>query len=84
MTQKKIYTAAHQCHCCVLHGCKYGDKRCPVVKRKVVQDAQCEDCEDDGVEGIPNPDAPNYDLFKMSEYDLRVEVIKLRAQIRGK
>jgi len=80
-TKEVDRTGVHVTHCCVLHGCKYASPRCPVVKRKVKQESPCEYCEDDGVVGIPDPDAPNYDLFKMSEWDLRQEVIKLRGQI---
>lgn len=36
----------HQNHCCVVHGCKYGDEDCPVVSRDVVQSYSCEDCLD--------------------------------------
>ncbi len=31
-------------HCCVLHGCKYGNDDCPVYHRIVIQDYPCEDC----------------------------------------
>jgi hypothetical protein len=33
----------HQTHCCIIHGCKYGDEDCPVVTGKVVQTYFCED-----------------------------------------
>lgn len=36
--------AVHAEHCCKYHGCKYGDKNCPVVKEKVKQLWPCEDC----------------------------------------
>lgn len=39
----------HVSHCCVLHGCKYGDKDCPVVTGEVEQEYLCESC---GVEGL--------------------------------
>lgn len=39
----------HVAHCCVLHGCKYGDRDCPVVSWEVVQEHPCEGCApDDG------------------------------------
>lgn len=38
----------HSCHCCVKHGCKYGDEDCPVVLREVMQDYPCEECSEDG------------------------------------
>jgi len=34
----------HRTHCCVIHGCKYGDKRCPVAYGQVKQEYICEDC----------------------------------------
>lgn len=38
-------TGVHASHCCVRHGCKYGDEDCPVVIGKVAQMYDCEDCE---------------------------------------
>lgn len=32
-------------HCCVLHGCKYGYKGCPVVNRQIIQKYHCEECD---------------------------------------
>lgn len=37
----------HIHHCCVIHGCKYGDPSCPVVLKKKDQAYTCEDCEFD-------------------------------------
>lgn len=31
-------------HCCVLHGCKYGDDDCPIVLETRVQEGGCETC----------------------------------------
>ncbi len=39
--------AVHAAHCCADHGCKYGDKNCPVVKGKVNQKYDCEICDFD-------------------------------------
>jgi len=36
----------HRTHCCILHGCKYGDKDCPVVNAEILQEYLCEDCSD--------------------------------------
>ncbi len=36
----------HQVHCCVIHGCKYGDKDCPVENKEITQAHNCMDCED--------------------------------------
>lgn len=73
----------HVSHCCVLHGCKYGDKTCPVVKKKYRQDYPCEDCEHDQIKGLPDPADPNYDLLKMHDLELREECRKLRQQVKG-
>lgn len=32
----------HRTHCCKKHGCKYGDKDCPVVLDEIKQDYECE------------------------------------------
>lgn len=36
----------HRTHCCIMHGCKYGDEDCPVLIGVVLQDHLCEDCDD--------------------------------------
>lgn len=36
--------AVHITHCCVTHGCKYGDLDCPVETKKSSQSYACEDC----------------------------------------
>lgn len=42
----------HTEHCCVLHGCKYGDVFCTVVTRKADQSYPCERCSEDGIENL--------------------------------
>jgi len=42
----------HRTHCCVLHGCKYGDKDCPVVNGEIKQDYTCELCDMDGIKKV--------------------------------
>lgn len=37
--------AVHAGHCCVSHGCKYGEEDCPVEHGKVKQYHPCEECE---------------------------------------
>jgi len=38
----------HRSHCCVIHGCKYGDdENCPVVTKKYGQVHPCMDCEEE-------------------------------------
>lgn len=42
----------HEEHCCILHGCKYGDPDCPVVNRQTKQHYLCEACDDDGINTV--------------------------------
>jgi hypothetical protein len=42
-TEKK--TDVHTEHCCIDHGCKYGDKNCTIVTGAKVQSYPCEECE---------------------------------------
>lgn len=72
----------HRTHCCVLHGCKYGDDDCPVETRQLLQDAICEGCWIEGIKTIPDPNDPDYDLLTMCEGELRREAQDLRRQLR--
>jgi hypothetical protein len=37
----------HASHCCIIHGCKYGDHdTCPVCLAKIKQDYLCQTCYD--------------------------------------
>jgi hypothetical protein len=36
----------HETHCCVFHGCKYGDEDCPVTNKRITQAYSCENCID--------------------------------------
>ncbi|WCK57491.1 hypothetical protein PP175_25840 (plasmid) [Aneurinibacillus sp. Ricciae_BoGa-3] len=42
----------HERHCCVRHGCKYGDKDCPVINELTKQDNICEECSDEGIKTV--------------------------------
>lgn len=42
ITMKTAKIGVHQTHCCKKHGCKYGDKDCPVVTGEVKQNFDCE------------------------------------------
>ena len=46
----------HETHCCVLHGCKYGDDDCPVVNKLTKQKYICEQCEEDGISEVEDID----------------------------
>jgi len=37
-------SGTHITHCCIHHGCKYGDEDCPVAQGKVRQEFPCEQC----------------------------------------
>ncbi len=43
----------HTEHCCVLHGCKYGDDDvCTVVTKRATQSYVCESCDVNGIENM--------------------------------
>ncbi len=42
----------HAAHCCIKHGCKYGDEDCPVVSGEIKQEYVCEYCSDDGIKSV--------------------------------
>lgn len=78
-----IRVETHRTHCCVLHGCKYGDgRKCPVEARLTKQAYRCERCDDDGLHAIPDPDDPDYDLLKMSDRKLLKTAKFLRDLVR--
>lgn len=49
---EKSKWGVHEGHCCVLHGCKYGDKDCPVTNKLTKQDYICESCEYEGFKNL--------------------------------
>jgi len=42
----KVKEGVHVTHCCVKHGCKYGEPDCPVVNEAALQRYPCEQCVD--------------------------------------
>lgn len=44
MTEKKLNWGVHDTHCCKIHGCKYGDKDCPVENGLSDGVKECESC----------------------------------------
>lgn len=48
----------HESHCCIRHGCKYGEEDCPVVSGEIKQLYDCEAC------GF---DEEDYDIYKELE-----------------
>lgn len=48
----------HRDHCCIVHGCSYGDPDCPVALGKIDQTSLCQDCpcdQDGSFYGQDNP-----------------------------
>jgi len=41
------HNRTHQTHCCKDHGCKYGDKECPIVLGELEADFICEECNEE-------------------------------------
>lgn len=60
---------AHTTHCCIYHGCKYGDKDCPVSAGDIKQDHSCEQCGPE-VEKEFRRDTPQEWSQKMSDSEL--------------
>lgn len=44
----------HATHCCLRHGCKYGDDTCPVEKGTVTQEYACHFCPDQALVDYAN------------------------------
>lgn len=44
--------SVHEGHCCVIHGCKYGDRDCPVVAKLTKQAYLCESCDHAGITSL--------------------------------
>jgi len=42
----------HETHCCINHGCKYGDIDCPVCLGLIKQKYLCEYCSDDKIQKL--------------------------------
>jgi len=56
----------HTSHCCVRHGCKYGDEDCPVVLGTHKQKYDCEDCDRDCEEHDSHIDKIRLDFFEQN------------------
>lgn len=54
----------HVNHCCVIHGCKYGDSDCPVKNGNIPQMYLCESCTNDGIESL-------FELLSMENIGIR-------------
>lgn len=69
---------ACETHCCILHGCKYGHKDCPVVLGEVKQQYLCETCDDDMIYGFSGK------TYTKDEYKLLIDntFIKYNRKIK--
>ncbi len=68
----------HTEHCCVKHGCKYGDKDCSVEKGWKLQSHPCESCEfdkEDRENFLKN--SPDEVLISREEYDELIDKQRL-------
>jgi hypothetical protein len=68
----------HATHCCDRHGCKYGDKKCPVELGKVKQETPCIDCHEAG------PDGGFYDSEMVWQPTIRNLIRKFAKQLGPK
>jgi hypothetical protein len=50
--KKEDIKDVHTEHCCILHGCKYGDDDCTVMKRLAPQSYVCEYCYHCGIKTL--------------------------------
>jgi len=55
----------HTEHCCIVHGCKYGDEDCTVVQKRHPQSYPCEDCGTDNID--PTKDDPTTRVYNFKE-----------------
>ena len=63
----------HITHCCYIHGCKYGDKDCPVASGEVAQKYTCYYCDE---EDVPYTIEEIELLRKTKSYRLTYEQLK--------
>ena len=43
---QRVFIDVHDSHCCLIHGCKYGDDECPVVNKiEGYEGIPCESCQ---------------------------------------
>ena len=66
--------SVHSTHCCVIHGCKYGDDNCPVVNRIEIQEYPCESC-NEFVEGWNLVSDFKYPTIPEGKYGIMVECV---------
>ena len=72
----------HTSHCCIHHGCKYGDKDCTVVEGLAPQEGPCEQCGLE-LEGFYGPEV-QVAAAAMWPDDFRAKDIKVPKKITVK
>lgn len=70
--------SVHGSHCCSLHGCKYGDRDCPVVAGLEAQLYPCEECEHCAGSEIVYSLNDRIDYQFKNDYDTFIELVRLR------
>jgi len=69
----------HTEHCCLKHGCKYGDDDCTVTTKRAAQSFRCEYCYDDEQEFKNEAMGAlegNYLKELIEEYENKLEKLK--------
>lgn len=64
----------HASHCCIKHGCKYGNAGCPVVRGQIEQEYLCEECEADDQQNLTDGE----ELARL--YDIERKYLRLLAK----
>jgi len=73
---KKECWGVHETHCCVEHGCKYGDEDCPVVIGLIKQKYFCQDCNPNDNYIINNKFNVNIDMLNEKDKSIAKENLK--------
>lgn len=60
----------HTSHCCIWHGCKYGDEDCPVALGRARQEHVCQVCSED------------YGLQTLDEMHKRLRIDKMPDELK--
>lgn len=64
----KLKSDVHTSHCCILHGCKYGDEDCTVTSKIREQQYPCESCTSDGIYSLKELNAVRMGIIKTCPY----------------
>lgn len=75
----------HISHCCIKHGCKYGeDDECPVVNGIEIQKYICMDCDNEGIKKVEDiiPSMVESRLQSALETLTTDEILAIRSAIR--